>query len=356
MKNVRLSRRALFAAALAGAASAARTAHAQAPLPKITVIDPLVWLRPAPSFLAGNVVAVHKGAFYEVTARSTDALWLRLNVTRAGAPSLWLPAAHAALVAGDLNSLPVLPVPAAPVVTNRPRRGLGYPGWVPAISARQRAIYQSAARFGKDPAMFTVIGDCNSQPAVYLRRVSTGEFDASRIDPRLQRAVVRFAPSFGRVSLAAKGGFGTGAMMDPVWADGALCGVDQGPFACEVWVSRASIVFIELGTGDQLTWQDFEKNYRPLIKHALEKGVLPVLVTKADDIEVAGGARPGYLNDVIRRLAREYDVPLLDFYAATRDLPNFGLIDEGDKDFHLSDAGMQRHIECTLQTLSAIAG
>jgi hypothetical protein len=145
-------------------------------------------------------------------------------------------------------------------------------------------------------------------------------------------------------------------MMDPIWADGALCGAKQGPFECEVWVSRASIVFVELGTGDQLAWREFEENYRPLVRHALDKGALPVLVTKADDIEVAGGARSGYLNDVIRKLAREYDAPLLDFHAATRALPNTGLIDEGDKDFHLNEAGMDRHIECTLQTLTAITG
>ena len=49
-------------------------------------------------------------------------------------------------------------------------------------------------------------------------------------------------------------------------------------------------------------------------------------------------------------------MPLLDFYAATRDLPNFGLLDEGDKDFHLSYAGMDRRMLTTLQTLAAISG
>jgi hypothetical protein len=59
---------------------------------------------------------------------------------------------------------------------------------------------------------------------------------------------------------------------------------------------------------------------------------------------------------VVRKLAKEYSVPLLDFYAATRDLPNNGLIDEGDKDFHQSYAGMDRRILTTLQTLAAITG
>jgi hypothetical protein len=360
MNRLLLSRRALFATPLTVIAGAARMARAQTRAPKVTVIDPLVWLRPAPSFAAGNVAAVRKGEFYDVTARSSDALWLRVTGVGAGGQTAWMPAAHAALTEGDIKSLPVVQAPAAPAVPVASGKAAAaraaFPAWVPAITARQRAIYQAAARAGKDPAMFTVIGDCNSQPAVYLRRISTGEYDVSRIDPRLQRTVARFAPAFGRISLAAKGGFGTAAMLDPLWADGALCGTKQGPFECEVWVSRASIVFIELGTGDQLAWQNFENNYRPLIKLALAKGALPVLVTKADDIEVAGGATSGFLNAIIRKLAREYEVPLLDFHAATRALPNLGLLDEGDKDFHLSEAGIYRHIECTLQTLTAIAG
>ena len=91
-----------------------------------------------------------------------------------------------------------------------------------------------------------------------------------------------------------------------------------------------------------------------MIEHALSKGVLPVVDTKADDIETAAGAPSGYINGIIRKLAAEYQIPLLDFYAATRNLPNFGLIDEGDKDFHLSYAGMDRRMLATLQTLAVI--
>ena len=123
-------------------------------------------------------------------------------------------------------------------------------------------------------------------------------------------------------------GIAAAAMSDPDWADHALCDKNVGPFACEVWVSRASIVFIEVGTGDQYEWKEFEKNYRPLIAHALKKGALPVLVTKADDLEARNGAPSGYINNVIRTLADEYNVPLLDFWQATRALPNNGLIDE----------------------------
>lgn len=322
---------------------------------KITITTPEAWLRSAPSLTAGNSVPVTKGQFYDVTTRTADNSWLKLDVPNASGKGTWLYAGLGALYSGDLKSVPVLDAEA--VVPAKPaKKAAGFPAWIPAITPKQRAIYQNAVKAGKDPNLFTVVGDCNSQPAVYLQRLASGQFDASTLDPRLQAVVQQFAPSFSRISLAAEGGLGAGMMMDPMWADGALCDKTAGPFACELWVSRASVAFISLGTQEQYSWKDFEKNYRPMIEHALSKGVLPVLVTKADDIETASGAPSGYINDVVRKLAKEYDVPLLDFYAATRDLPNDGLIDEGDKDFHQSYAGMDRRILTTLQTLAAITG
>lgn len=340
--------------------------------PKITVVVPQAWLRTEPSLTAGNTVPVAQGQFYEVKARTADSAWWQLSVPDApnAQSGTWLLASLGAPYAGDLNAAPAVNVgstaqvkPAASATKSSRRKpnangqkATPLPSWIPVITPRQRAIWQNSVKSGKDLNMFTVAGDCNSQPSVYLGRFAAGQFNASALEARLQTIVLRFSRSFGRISLAASGGFGAAMMMDPTWADGALCDVKngQGPFACELWVSQASIVFIGLGTQEQYTWQDFEKNYRPMIELALAKGVLPILVTKADDIETASGAPSGYINDVVRKLAKEYDVPLLDYWAATRDLPNGGLIDEGDKDFHVSDAGLDRRMLITLQTLAAI--
>ncbi len=337
-------------------------AGAQGPAPaKITITAEQVWLRHAPSLTAGNSVPVDKGQFYDVIGRTPDNAWWQLAVPGTDkSTGTWLLADLGAPYSGDLKAAPVVSAPLKLAQPAAPRkravRAAPFPAWIPRITPQQRAIWQNSARAGKDLNLFTVVGDCNSQPSVYLRRLASGQFDASALEPRLQAVVQRFAPSFGRVSLAAQGGFGSHSMMDPTWADGALCDAQMGPFECELWVSRASIVFISLGTQEQYSWQEFEKYYRPMVEHALNTGVLPVLVTKADDIETVSDAPSGHINGVIRRLADEYSVPLLDFWAATRDLPNNGLIDEGDKDFHLSHAGLDRKILVTLQTLAAIAG
>lgn len=341
-------------AALAAVGRASLVSAAPAPA-RLTITEPVAWLRTEPSLIAPKASAVRKGEFHAVRGRSASGRWVQLD---AG----WLLTDLAAFTSGRIEDVSVVPVAARSAATAvRPAKTVrataaapAWPKWAPRITEKHRAIYAAAPKAGKDLGMFTVVGDCNSQPPVYLRRVANGEFDGSRTDPRLQRVIAKFEASFGRISLAAKGGFGTAAMSDPTWADGALCDAGVGPFECEIWVSRASVVFIELGTGDQYTWQSFEEHYRPLVQLALRKGVLPVLVTKADDLESREGAPADFINSVVRKVAVDFDVPLLDFYAATRDLPNFGLIDEGDKDFHLDGAGMHRHIEATLMTLAAL--
>ena len=349
------------------------TARAAEP-PKITIVADQVWLRTAPSLIAANTTQVLKGQFYDVAARTADGAWWQLmpsdafsQTAQTSKGGTWLFAPLGAAYSGDVKNVAVAQASSVALVTTpvaktskKPKsvkaaKDAPLPAWIPQITPQQRAIWQNV---GRDPSFFTVVGDCNSQPPVYLQRLASGHFDASTLSPRLQSIVQQFWRSFGRVSLAAKGGFGSASMMDPAWADGGLCDArgGTGPFACELKVSNASVVFISLGTQEQYDWKNFEKNFRPIIEHALSKGVLPVLVTKADDIETAAGAPSNYINDIVRKLAKEYSVPLLDFYAATRELPYGGLINEGDKNFHQSYLGMDRRILATLQTLAVITG
>lgn len=231
---------------------------------------------------------------------------------------------------------------------------LSVPG-VPHLSKRHKVLYRESVLNDKDLTMFAVAGDCNSIPPVYLRRVLTGEFDVSKLSANLRETIERFKQAFSRVSLAANGGFTAAGMNDPTWSDGALCGPSQSPLACEIWTSRASVIFISVGTGDQYSWQNFEDNYREIVETVLHRSVLPVLVTKADDLETQqGGAPPDYINNVIRNLARDYDVPLMDYALAAQSLPNRGLIYEGNLGFHASPAGMDLRMVMTLQILDQL--
>ncbi len=317
---------------------------------RYTITTPTVWLRDSPSIIASTTYPVFKGEFYTIIARTADNLWVKLQIGSEKDAGTWIMTDLGVLTQGALKDVPV---PLSLNMAYPYRRAVRTPAWIPVITPAQKAIYRGSVAYAKDLRLFTVVGDCNSLPPVYLQRVATGQFDVTDY-PGLGWVADRFMPSFTRVSLAVNGGFNAAAMSDPDWANHALCDKNVGPFACEVWVSRASVVFIEVGTGDQYTWKDFEQNYRPMIEHALKKGALPVLVTKADDLEARSGAPSGSINGVIRKLATEYSVPLLDFWKATRSLPNNGLIDEGGLNFHLSQAGKDLHLVATLQTLYAL--
>jgi hypothetical protein len=306
------------------------------------------YLRAEPSLAATTTQPVFAGEVYPVVGRSADDLWVLLNAPKAGTGA-WILASLGS-VGGDLSAAPVVAITpkVARATVGTVTRG------VPVITARQKLLYQQAVRQGKDANFFTVVGDCNSESTAYLGRLAAGTFQLPKGQEYLQSTIVRFASSFTRSSMATHGSFGAQAMFDTDWVDPSQCAAGEGPLACELRVSDASVVFIALGTGDQYEWQDFEANYRQVVSYTLQSGALPVLVTKADDLETHSGATSGYINGVIRRLAREYGVPVMDFWQATRSLPGYGLRNEGNDNFHMTPAGSDLRVLMTLQTLEAI--
>lgn len=88
------------------------------------------------------------------------------------------------------------------------------------------------------------------------------------------------------------------------------------------------MALVRLGTNEAGSPAEFERHLRHIIEFALTRGVIPVLGTKADQIEGSD-----HHNRLIRALAAEYGVPLWDFGRAAAALPGRGLMADG---FHLS--------------------
>jgi hypothetical protein len=98
---------------------------------------------------------------------------------------------------------------------------------------------------------------------------------------------------------------------------------------CEYRLDHPSVIFINAGTLNMASPDgDYESMMRKIIEFWINHGVVPILNTKADDLE-------GYnrFNTLTRRLAAEYDIPLWDFYAVAQTLPNGGM---GGDNVHLS--------------------
>ena len=81
-------------------------------------------------------------------------------------------------------------------------------------------------------------------------------------------------------------------------------------------------MLVMFGTNDVNTSSraGFEANLRRLLDIALRNNVVPVLVTKADNLEGDGS-----INAIIARVAYEYELPLLNLWRAMQDLPDGGL-------------------------------
>jgi LysM repeat protein len=204
--------------------------------------------------------------------------------------------------------------------------------YISGISGRSRQIYAMGQSRGNQANVFSLIGDSNTEHPAYFKPFDWNNYDLGSF-AYLQDTIEFFKGSYARASLSAFGGFNTTKVLDPGSARGG-CASGETPLMCEYRVNRPSVALILLGTGDQHSWQGFEGRYRQIIQTTVDQGIVPVLLTKGDDLECKDNNAPcGYINGVITRLAREYDVPLLDNRRAVERLPNRGMIEDG---FHYS--------------------
>ncbi len=200
------------------------------------------------------------------------------------------------------------------------------------VSAKARGIYEKGVALGNNPHAFSKIGDCESTPTWFM-----GPFDGKSTDyslgqyTSLEAVISAFHGSYGRTSLAAGRGFTTANALASLWADRTACEANETPLACEVRVNRPVFAFVMLGTNDVYHQDTFETNMRTILDFLEEQGVVPILATKADNLE-----KNQVINATIARLAYEYDLPLWNFWAAVQGLPGHGLQEDGS---HLTWAG-----------------
>ncbi|HLB49456.1 MAG TPA: hypothetical protein VJL59_20785 [Anaerolineales bacterium] len=208
-----------------------------------------------------------------------------------------------------------------PAPTDLPRP-FGLPKtYLPTVSARAREIYQYGLTLGNNPRAFTRLGDCHSAYPGFL-----GAFDSPtnyRLGDYgyLQDVINYYSGSFSHDSQSANSGFHMGSYFSPLWADPTYCNSSENPMECEYRIFKPGIIFINVGTLNEASPDEqYESFVRPIIEWWIAHGVVPILNTKADNIE--GGWR---FNAAVRRLAAEYDVPLWDFWIVSQSLPNQGL-------------------------------
>ncbi len=210
------------------------------------------------------------------------------------------------------------------------------PAYISGITSNAHNIFLRGRSLGNRAHAFALVGDSNTDNPVFFAPFDSGNYNLGEYS-YLQEALNYFGGSFARDSVAAVGGFSTAKVLDPAFNDPARCSSSESPLVCEYRLQRPSIALILLGTGDHQIWQGFQDRYRQVVEYTLAQGIIPVLITKADDLEsLEDGAPNGYINGVSVQMSGDYRVPLLDLRQAVAPLPNRGLLPDG---FHYDYPG-----------------
>ena len=219
---------------------------------------------------------------------------------------------------------------------------------VPTLSARALEIYRIGQQAGNNPHVFSRIGDCQSESAIFMGIYDDpNQYVLNKDYQYMQATIDQFAGSFKRVNITVKRGFGIASVFNPLLADREQCNSDETPLACEYRLNKPIIAFISMGTN----WcagctNKFEEYLRKIVDYSIQQGVIPVLSTKADNIE-----KDWSLDEVMAKVAYEYDIPLWNFWKAVQYLPNHGLM--GDN-VYLTVPGWNERSFTGLQTLDAL--
>lgn len=189
------------------------------------------------------------------------------------------------------------------------------------ISDKMREVYQKGLAMGNDPRSFIRVGDCHSKNPDFLAgfdgKYNLGEYTY------LQPTIDYFKGAFGRYNQTANPGNTTSRLVVSFWNNGD-CLANEPMLECQFRLDNPSIAFISLGTIDaKYDYKfptSFERNLRRIIEKTLEEGIVPILVTKADNLEGDYS-----INATVARLAAEYEVPLWNFWRSAQALEHAGL-------------------------------
>jgi hypothetical protein len=187
-----------------------------------------------------------------------------------------------------------------------------------------RKIYAQGQAGGNNSRAFSKVGDSTIENPYFLARFDGGPYNLGDY-ANLQSVIEFFAGSFGRPSAAVHKGLHAWSMLNPMWADKALCQPAEAPLGCEFRLHKPSLVLVRLGANDTGAPQLFRDSLQAVVEFSIQHGVIPVLGTKPDRHEGSDNTN----NIIIRRLAADNHIPLWDFDLVAQTLPGRGLDVDG---------------------------
>lgn len=219
----------------------------------------------------------------------------------------------------------------------------------PELSQRAQAIILGAINNPDlDLHTFSKVGDCQMTSGTFLGGFANGKY---AIPDGYSETVSWFSESMLDESLTAANGLGINSVLSPLFglpAGHLQCNKNETPIDCELRTKQPAFVLIGMGTNWKPDGElSFEKHLRTVVDIVLETGALPILATKADNIE--GDWK---LNQAIAQVAYDYELPLVNVWRSVQDLPNHGL--ESPENIYLTGDGWMRRNYAWLDMLETI--
>jgi hypothetical protein len=192
-----------------------------------------------------------------------------------------------------------------------------------------RTIFARGQMLGNQPNVFAKVGDSITVSRHFLTGFGIGTYNLgsySELQPVIDfysQIRARDSNSFANTSLAAGEGWAAWAVLDNEMADEICAG--YSPLECEYNYLRPSLAIIMYGTNDvgYRSEADYYADLTRIVQISANKGIVPILSTipnRPDEAE-----RTLRFNAIVQQIAEENALPIMDFYGATIDLPNFGL-------------------------------
>jgi hypothetical protein len=197
---------------------------------------------------------------------------------------------------------------------------------IPEISDAMREVYARGQKLGNVRKNITKVGDSLSADPLYLGLMSQFQRELGAYD-YLEETIAYFGPSTAVDSVAARVGMTSLVIFDPMWADPEQCNAGETPLTCEYRLKQPSISLMMFGANDvkHMTDAEFDVQVRMMVDQTLERGIIPVLSTFSYSPHADLWWQSVNFNQRLIDIADEYDVPLINLFAAAQPLPNYGL-------------------------------
>jgi hypothetical protein len=265
-------------------------------------------------------------------------------------PILILPSSTPAAIRPTVTNPAFTPTPSpSPTLTPMLLQPEDWMLWpvLPEVSTTARETYQRGLEMGTDPHSFSVIGDCQSEQRSFLGAYDVGQYKLNENEQYLQQTIDQFSGSFNRWDMTTIDGGNIAIILVEGWYGAGICFLEETPLECELRLHNPSIMFIHMGTH----WSSRNSQYlRMTIDLLIERGVLPILVTKADNLEGNHA-----VNLDIAYAAYEYNLPMWNFWASVQDLVSHGLtFDYQGRLAYLTIEARDLHRHTALQVLDKV--